>query len=397
MTGRRERSVDAMTTTLSPAPTIVRHRLPALLLALATPGGSLLAQTPRDSAAKAPAAAPAGAALSGVLFANYQYHAEPGASAANRFDLDRAYLTVRAPLGDRLGARVTADIFKAASGYDYRIKYAYLQYDWLRGDRWNAFARLGVLNTVVIEHEEGFWPRWLGQVGPDRNRFFSSADLGASTEIQLPSSLGAIYATVTNGPGYANIVADDRFKDYAVRLTLTPFAARHELGLLRTLAVSPWYSRGDTASVFAGDAAAPVGEGVRRDRWGVHAGIRDPRLTLAAHWAVRADEREQGLNTPASPRTVSTTEGELLSAYAVARPFAGRRSSAIAPLGFVARVDRFRPDRDADGDVRYVVGGVLWDLSSKVSVAADYQEQLAHDGAAASPSQVWYFHVVAAF
>ena len=42
----------------------------------------------------------------------------------------------------------------------------------------NAAARIGMLHTALIDHEEGFWPRWISQVGVERNGFFSSSDVG---------------------------------------------------------------------------------------------------------------------------------------------------------------------------------------------------------------------------
>src|SRR5207237_4163631 len=101
-----------------------------------------------------PAPAP-GLDFSGVLFGSYQYHGETANKAQNRFDLERAYLTFRMPAGDRAGIRITADVFQQTSstnnadsyykGWVFRVKYAYLQYDYLRGKTsadWSAVARV---------------------------------------------------------------------------------------------------------------------------------------------------------------------------------------------------------------------------------------------------------------
>ncbi|HEX7942813.1 MAG TPA: hypothetical protein VF488_13465, partial [Gemmatimonadaceae bacterium] len=140
--------------------------------------------------------------FSGWVFGNFQVQTDDAAKAANggkrpnKFDIERAYLTFKMPAGDRASVRVTTDIKPgaASSGYQgwfVRLKYGYLQYDYVRGAQgangWNALARIGMLHTVLIDHQETFWPRYLGKVATERFGFFSSADLGAATQISLPN------------------------------------------------------------------------------------------------------------------------------------------------------------------------------------------------------------------
>jgi hypothetical protein len=147
--------------------------------------------------------------------------------------------------------RATADVYQQADpsrnayyrGWTMRMKYAYLQYDFLSGKSaplgLQANARLGLLHTVLIDHEEAFWPRWIAQVATERAGYFSSSDAGAAVTVTLPGRLGEVYTTVTNGPGYTSR-ENDRFKDYSARLTLTPLAGRSGAGLLESLTLSPW-------------------------------------------------------------------------------------------------------------------------------------------------------------
>jgi hypothetical protein len=363
------------------------------------PGGQpgALAQTPP-------------APVSGVLFGNFQYHTEAGAAESNntdRFDVDRVYLTVRLPAGDRASVRATADLFKSTTtGYDLRFKYAYLQYDYVKpraaGGALAALARAGILHTVVIDHEENFWPRWVAQVATERARFFSSADVGVGSVLTLPNALGEVYGTVTNGPGYVDAGSDDRFKDYALRVSLTPLGRRH--GLLRTLTISPWAYKGDTASKYVGSVSdpatgtlGPIARGLTRDRWGVFAGVRDPRLVIGADYAERTDEAESGDNTSASPVAVSSATGSVVSLYTIVKPFLIADSTTSVPLGVLLRWDRAKPDKDADASTTFVVAGLTWDLTTRAGVAVDYQQQLSHDGATAPASKVYFAHFVANF
>ncbi|MFL5575453.1 MAG: hypothetical protein ACJ79S_05735 [Gemmatimonadaceae bacterium] len=352
--------------------------------------------------------------FSGVIFGNFQYHTEPAASAGankDRFTVDRAYLTFRMPAGDRASIRATADIFaNGTSGYDFRAKYAYLQYDFSRGAKGTALGRIGILHTAEIDHEETFWPRWISQVGTERNGFFSSADLGVATQLTLPNKFGEVYATITNGPGYANAGPDDRFKDYSVRLSLTPLA-RSSNRVVRTFTISPWLYNGDSASKFGPGsslnnvpgALGTVTQGLERDRYGVLVGFRDPRLVLAGHWAERRNEIESDSNTVTNPARVTGRQtGQLISAYTVAKPFAllAGDSATLAPLGLVFRYDRFEPDKKLDPYIQYVVAGLTWDLTRRVSLALDYQETLPRNGQAPTAqnlSKIYFAQFVANF
>ena len=388
---------------------IFRFSVALLLAALLTraSGAQRADSTQRaDTAARTPAPRAPQLEFSGILFANWNYRTDRGARAQNRFDVDRAYLTFRMPAGNRASVRITADIFQNTAapgdafyrGWAFRAKYAYLQYDALRGGTGlSATARLGMLHTVAIEHVESFWPRWISRSATELAGFFQSADLGLAALFALPSKRGEIYATVTNGPGYTSRETD-RFKDAAVRLTLTPFA--NTSGILESAALSVWGYKGATASRFVTGGAGQVGavaEGLQRDRWGVFAGVRDRRLTLGAEIARRIEEGELGDNTPASPRAVIDSTGTLLSAFAIVRPFEIANPATRSPLAAVARYDRFRLNDDAGPASRLIIAGLMWDLTSRVSVAADYQQSLPRDGAPGSPTKTWFAHVVASF
>jgi len=165
---------------------------------------------PKDttaSSAKPPTVPPID--FSGILFGNYQYRGDDGpAKSSNKFDLERAYLTFRMPAGDHAIIRVTTDVFQQTSsgsdafyrGWVVRAKYAYLQYNYLRRADWKANARIGLLHTVFIDHDEMFWPRWIANSPTERAGYFSSADAGIATTVSFPRKLGEAYVTVTNGP-----------------------------------------------------------------------------------------------------------------------------------------------------------------------------------------------------
>lgn len=342
----------------------------------------------------AQAAAPATPRLdfSGILFGAFQYQTAAGTRNTNKFDMERAYLNFRMPVADRLSMRVTADLSpqQSGTGYVFRAKYAFLQYDRpAKASGYSGFVRAGVLQTVTIEHQENFWPRWMGTLALERFGYFSSADVGVSGQLTFPRKRGEFYAVVTNGPGYSRPEAD-RFKSYAARLSYTPLASGKH-GLLTTLAVSPWFEFNGAASKFVSGGAGQVGavgEGLLRNRYGIFAGIRDPRLTLGFSASQRVDGTESGANTVASPRSVTDVTGRLYSAFGVVRPFQLMDSTSKSPVSLMARFDKIQPDNNLSSQSNHLFeASLILDIahSRRAQVAFDFQETLGKAPVAAIP------------
>ncbi|MEX2179213.1 MAG: hypothetical protein WD801_10915, partial [Gemmatimonadaceae bacterium] len=117
------------------------------------------AQEPADTVKPAPTPAPR-LDFSGVMFATYQYRLDRGVNrGANKFDVERVYLTFKLPAGERASVRVTTDLFQQRSsgadafykGWVLRAKYAYLQYDYLKRGGLTAVARAGLVHNVFID------------------------------------------------------------------------------------------------------------------------------------------------------------------------------------------------------------------------------------------------------
>jgi len=362
----------------------------------------VLAGRPSASAQQTPPGGFPPINFSGVIYANYQYRTDPPFKDFNRFDLERAYLTFRMPAGNRGSVRVTTDVFQQQNvpnnafyaGWVVRMKYAYFQYDYLKSATWNANARIGLLQTVIIDHEEQFFPRWISQVAIERAGYMSSADAGVATTFTMPHSWGEIYGTITNGPGYGNREGD-RFKDFALRVSLTPLA-REPDPLWRTFTISPWYLAGAIGSRIAG-----LTSGLARNRYGIFAGLRDPRLTAGAEFAGQLEGGESG--TPATRVTADST-GHLYSGFIWAKPKAADSTSIFRKLGGLLRYDYVTPRNDAPESIpwpaRYhvFIGALTWDINTRASMSLDYQEQLPNTpGVPTAPSKIFFAHFVANF
>jgi len=394
-----------------------RRAILATLVAAALTARPALAQD-------APKPATPGFDFSGVLYANFKMSMDSSSKAANggnatsKFDIERVYLNFRMPAGDDGSIRVTTDVFNnttaATNGYypgwTIRLKYAYFQYNYLHDiggmKGFNATARFGMLHTVEIDHEEQFWPRWMSQTAIERSGFFSSADAGVATLVTLPNKLGEVYATVTNGPGYGT-AETDRFKDYAARVSLTPFGG--DDGFLKTFTVTPWIYQGLTASKFQNGGTGqlgPVSDGLSRNRLGIFVGIKDRRLTAGLDYATATATAETGANTSASPRGTYDNTQTLTAAFAIVRPFEIAEPKEKSPLSFFFRMDNLKPYSDARSATggqttssaqQQLIYGVMWDLNQKTSISLDWQTLSRQSGSTVPEQNLLFLHLVTNF
>lgn len=361
----------------------------------------------RPAFAQQPATAPAAPAIdfSGLMFGSYNIRTDSAAKASlggkrpNQFAIDRVYLTFRMPAGDNGLIRVTTDVFQNTStatngfyqGWAIRIKYAYFQYTGMKdafGSGSSLVGRVGSLHNVIIDQAEAFWPRYLQQTAVERTGFFSSADVGVAGLLTLGNKWGEVYGTLVNGPGYTSYDRD-RFKDFAVRATLTPFAKSTGNVYAKALVITPWYYKGTLGSAFAAGGAGQTGpgtngaivDGLKRNRYGIFVGARDRRLAVGADFAQRVDGAETGANTAASPRVASDSTGRLIDGYVIARPLEWLDGSKRSALSLIARYDHFTPNTDPTSlnyagttpSYDYTLLGASYDVNQRITLTLDWQ------------------------
>lgn len=353
-----------------------------------------------------------------MLYLNYQYGGPKNSKSENRFDMDRAYVNVRAASGSRDSIRVTLDVFQQRDatrdqyyrGWTMRVKYAYLNHELVRGsgDDLKVFARLGLIQTVMIEKEEQFWNRGLSQVAAEQAGYFNSADAGAAVGITLPNKAGEIYSTIMNGSGYASRETD-RYKDLQTRVTLTPWA--NGSGPLKGLQLSPWVSLGARSSDFltGKGTVQPVAAARRKHRYGFLATYRDPRLVLGAHVARRLEVAETADTTQASSPSTRDVTGNLTSVFGFWRPLGtGTVTSppgattaptvtATSPWLLLFRVDDIKPDDVSSASQRRYIVGSTWELSPRTSVTFDVQSLSPRNGLSGVPSRTFFLHIISNF
>jgi hypothetical protein len=200
--------------------------------------------------------------------------------------------------------------------------------------------------------------------------FFSSSDLGLSTTIGFSGGMAELFGMVSNGTGYAQ-GENDRFKDYSVRLSITPWGAPTAQ---HALVISPWYSKGARQSVI--DPAV----GLKKDRVGVFAAWRSPAITVGGDFAHATNENEAGtiLN-----RTTQDQSGKVISLHTEIKPFIVMNGKGNPAWGVVLRYDKIDSDNAfaPSGGVfpvangKFIVAGITHDVNTRFSWALDWQQQ----------------------
>ena len=264
------------------------------------------------------------------------------------------------------------------NGLIVRLKYAYMQWDYLHAATPNdlsAWARIGQIHTVVIEDEERFWPRWLQKTALEYWVIQpGAADLGASTQFTLPGHWGWAYFTIANGPGYQTAADPDRYKDAALRLSLTPAAKTS--GYFKSFEVTPWIQIGRTTGAGAN------GPTLENDAGGIFVGNADPRLTFGAEYAER-----QVQTMPAAVKV--TTTATVWDGFVIVRPalFADPMSR---PWGILVRYDDWTANTAPASHRTLFLASAFIDVAKATSVGLSYQDDAPHGSATLAPEKTMW-------
>jgi hypothetical protein len=281
----------------------------------------------------------------GVLgFIRYDYIRQ-GGTTRNTFTLGRAYLTLKGRITSWLGARITTDTTRAASGnWDIRLKYLYAEFR--TPDAGNVITGIrieaGQGHTPWLDFEEHINPyRCQGTMAVERAGIFNSADLGVSVAGRIGPTLpgakgsghyagkwGSLHLGVFNGGGYHAKEANNN-KVVQARLTVRPMP-----GIAPGLQLS-WFGAYGKGNTLAANGVWPLYY-INL----VMLSYQHPWFTLAAQYF-----RTRG-NASGSYAGL-TTQG--YSGFGMARlPWWGKR------LALFARYDHF------DADVDHSLASQAW-------------------------------------
>src|SRR6266852_5418470 len=178
--------------------------------------------------------------IGAVIYPDYTYTLNPETTdgAGNtihfsQFNISRSYINITGNISHIVAFRITPDVARETSTFsnlvgslEFRIKYAYAQFnldDWMTK---GTYARFGIQQTPWLDFAEGIYRyRFQGTMFVEREGYFASGDGGGSFHYQLPSNYGVVHVGVFNGENYNKAETNDQ-KALMVRATVRPFATQ---------------------------------------------------------------------------------------------------------------------------------------------------------------------------
>src|SRR5437773_746305 len=173
-----------------------------------------------------------------VIYPDFTYTLTPTTTDADgntinfsQFNVSRAYINITGNISHIIAFRITPDVSRETSSFstlagslEFRIKYAYAQFnldDWMTK---GSYGRFGIQQTPWLDFAEGIYRyRFQGTMFVEREGYFASADGGASFHYQLPANYGDVHVGVFNGENYNKAEVNNE-KSYQIRGTVRPFA-----------------------------------------------------------------------------------------------------------------------------------------------------------------------------
>lgn len=277
-----------------------------------------------------------------LIFADYTYTQSPEARDAdgnlihpNGFNVSRAYINLFGSLNHWINFRITPDVARETStsaslsgSQEYRLKFAWAQFnldDWMTK---GSFVRFGLVETPFIPWEESIYRyRFQGPIMVDREGLMTASDYGAAFHYNFAHDYGDVHAGVYNGEGFAHPEANNQ-KAVEIRATVRPLPGR---GAANGLRLTGYFQR---------DAYVESGA---RDRAIVQATFEHPRVNAGLDVERSSDRRGAAL---------PLAEGRGLSAWVTPKLSHGWET--------LFRYDRIRPDRAASATKRRDIEGIAY-------------------------------------
>jgi hypothetical protein len=292
--------------------------------------------------------------LEGVVYTNYSYDITKHSQDKNGVDIQRLYFIVQENLAEKVAFRITTDIFQntkqSADGYSYyrgwdiRLKHAFVTFKEIYP---KADLSFGMVDLPWVPWEEKiFQHRFVSTVFMDTEKRLTSTDLGVTLRGMLSGDHLEYHAAIMNGETYAAPEVS-KFKDYHLRLSLTPLP-RHTF--LKGLRLTAFGNLNDRDSNHRNTRA--VG----------YLSYEHPRFTLAGGYWWLMDER------PTDSKLILRARSVGPSVYGIVK--LGSR------YWVMARMDRLDPNtaEQSKDDLRTrIIGGAGVQIADGVKLFLDAQ------------------------
>lgn len=140
----------------------------------------------------------------GIVFSNYHYDLTKNSEKKSQFEILRAYLGYLYNFSDKFHSKIVLDVSNDGKAFSAFLKAASLE--WKINDRF--FLEGGMIGTLAFDTQEKFYgQRYIMEAFMDKNKFYSSADLGIKATFK-PIDIVELHAGVFNGEGYKKIQDD---------------------------------------------------------------------------------------------------------------------------------------------------------------------------------------------
>ncbi len=153
--------------------------------------------------------------VKGELYPQWHMDFSEGADHYSEFELARSYITATSDINEQTSARITVDLRSTSgfSGYTIVLKFGYVDWKPKFSDRLSF--RMGLQQTMYIELMNKLWGRrYLEKTASDLKGYLSSADLGASANVNFGNSgMTALNLAIFNGTSFTDVSDDNKQKD----------------------------------------------------------------------------------------------------------------------------------------------------------------------------------------
>jgi hypothetical protein len=276
----------------------------------------------------------------------------------NKFDLSRAYLTVKSTLSPEVSVRLTADV--ASMGTDTRqiyLKYAYLDWNIEKVIPYSTI-RFGLQQTGWIDYMNKVWGRrYVAKTLMDEYKALSSADYGVSYIVEFPKGYGHGSVQVLQGPGYKG-TEENRYKDISAFVFFRPLMQIPDLAasMVGGYCYKGFSDKPDITSDNKKDRVA----GLASLAYG---GI----VKLSGEYFMSWDRT--------TPGDTEDLKKDGISVYGDVR-FPMTKSTFLKKMALVGRYDLYDKEKDTDDNEKeYLIAGVEWEIVEGFNLMPNFQRE----------------------
>jgi hypothetical protein len=276
----------------------------------------------------------------------------------NKFDLSRAYITLKSKLSDEVSVRITADIGSMGeSTREVYLKYAYL--DW-NIDKLIPYStiRLGLQQTGWIDYMNNVWGRrYVAKTLMDEYKALPSADYGVSYIVKFPKGYGHGSVQVLQGPGYKGS-EENRYKDISAFVFFRPLMQVPDLA---GSMVGGYYYKG-----FSNEP--DITSDNRKDRAAA--------LTSIAYGGIFRISGEYFMSWDRiNPGDIEDLKKDGLSFYGHLK-FPMAQSPFLRRMALVGRYDLYDKNKEIDdNESEYLIAGVEWEIVEGFNLMPNFQRE----------------------